>query len=440
MSRGTCAALGLAIAAPLATFGCGDNLAPLGDAGAQVDARGDAGPNDPQLIADLRPGNGNAGSSFPTFFVRFGDRACFTAFPVGVGPGILGCSDGTKAGTVVLREFDYYPHALVAIGDRLLALAGDDGAFGIYGSDGTTSGTTLVAETPGAIEGSFDGAARFGDSALFLVRDQGTSLWRSDGTPSGTTRLVNFTGNFASEIVTDASRAFFFVGTDLLAERGLWVTDGTAAGTRRVKAIDLGADTLNTDPVIIGPALYYHLGPTLWRFEGASAELVHGFVDGRTFAGARAASDMLFLRVTTPSEKVQELWTSDGTNSGTIRLHQGPIAWLAVLDDTLYFLGGGMLWRSDGTAPGTVVVAPVGQAADLPPSVTDGRLFFASADSAGAEPWRSDGTLAGTALWFDLAPGAPGSRAYGFTAVPGRIVFAADDGPSGVELWSAPAP
>src|SRR3954451_9617952 len=57
----------------------------------------------------------------------------------------------------------------------------------------------------------------------------------------------------------------------------------------------------------------------------------------------------------------------------------------------------------------------------------------------GLEPWRSDGTPAGTTLLRDIRPGLPDSiGTENYNASPradGRIVFPANDGITGNELW-----
>ncbi len=54
------------------------------------------------------------------------------------------------------------------------------------------------------------------------------------------------------------------------------------------------------------------------------------------------------------------------------------------------------------------------------------------------EPWSSDGTAAGTIRQGDLAPGAAASSPGPFTLAHGQILFGADDGEHGRELWAVP--
>jgi ELWxxDGT repeat protein len=146
----------------------------------------------------------------------------------------------------------------------------------------------------------------------------------------------------------------------------------------------------------------------------------------------------------------QELWKSDGTESGTVRVKSIPDAsgfslGHGELDGTLFFNmdtpeSGVELWKSDGTEAGTVRVK------DICPgtcSASPGRLltlggavyFNAFSPDSGVELWKSDGTEAGTVRVKDICPGACGSFPGYLTAVDGSIFFPANDGTHGVELW-----
>src|SRR5438045_4071172 len=101
-----------------------------------------------------------------------------------------------------------------------------------------------------------------------------------------------------------------------------------------------------------------------------------------------------------------DLWRSDGTASGTVKLFSGPASDLIWAGNTLYFAGGDAdsgveLWRSDGTAGGTARVADVipGAASSNPRmlGVIGGSLLFGARGATGGyELWKTDGTAAGT--------------------------------------------
>jgi ELWxxDGT repeat protein len=65
-------------------------------------------------------------------------------------------------------------------------------------------------------------------------------------------------------------------------------------------------------------------------------------------------------------------------------------------------------------------------------------LFFTVYDDAhGVELWKSDGTAAGTMMVKDVRPGTVGSYPLYLTAVGQKLVFAADDGAHGQEVWAS---
>src|SRR5205085_2313751 len=126
--------------------------------------------------------------------------------------------------------------------------------------------------------------------------------------------------------------------------------------------------------------------------------------------------------------------------------------YLTAVGGTLFFvaddgLNGRELWKSDGTAVGTVLVKDINPGSaygfpstSSPSSLTavGGTLFFAANDGTnGKELWKSDGTPAGTVLVKDINPGSADSYPNGLTAVGGTLYFAADDGVHAQELWSS---
>lgn len=131
----------------------------------------------------------------------------------------------------------------------------------------------------------------------------------------------------------------------------------------------------------------------------------------------------------------REPWRTDGTEAGTVLVKDinpgaGPSilyspALQATLNRMFFFraydgVHGNELWRSDGTAEGTVLVKDINPgASDASPDslfVTDGMLYFSANDgTTGTELWKSDGTDSGTVRVADIDPGAGGSSPYSFT-------------------------
>lgn len=151
-----------------------------------------------------------------------------------------------------------------------------------------------------------------------------------------------------------------------------------------------------------------------------------------------------------------ELWKSDGTAAGTILVkdinHSNRLISrssspqeLTVVGSTLFFTAddgvhGRELWKSDGTFAGTVLVKDINQAGDSEPTGlvdAQGTLFFSAyEDKHGTELWVSDGTQAGTHMVADLAPGGS-SFPSDLTVVKKTVFFVANDGVVGRRLWSS---
>jgi ELWxxDGT repeat protein len=149
----------------------------------------------------------------------------------------------------------------------------------------------------------------------------------------------------------------------------------------------------------------------------------------------------------------RELWKSDGTANGTVLVKDvwpGPASSepraLANISGTLYFIASmgperWELWKSDGTANGTVRVSGSVNLfrtgiPDQPAVEYNGAIYFrgSGTDGSGLELWRTDGTGAGTELVKDIYPGGD-SLPQGLTVYGGELYFTAETTPVWPELW-----
>ncbi|WNG39677.1 HYR domain-containing protein [Archangium violaceum] len=179
-------------------------------------------------------------------------------------------------------------------------------------------------------------------------------------------------------------------------------------------------------------------------------------------SGADGSSPSSFLRmgetlyfVASDAASGAELWKSDGTEGGTVRVKDiNPLGasskptLMTALGGVLLFSAndgqhGSELWRSDGTEAGTTMVREIGEGLEAS-GITDmivmgGKVFLAAADHvAGRELWETDGTFGGTRLVADVQPGGRSSiTARSMRLLGNTLFFAADDGTHGYEVWTS---
>ena len=97
------------------------------------------------------------------------------------------------------------------------------------------------------------------------------------------------------------------------------------------------------------------------------------------------------------------------------------------------------MWKSDGTASGTVMVKDIrsGSGSSSPYGFTAvGNTLYFSADDGtnGYELWKSDGTASGTVMVKDINSGSSRSLPNQLTAIGNTLYFSADDGTNGYEV------
>lgn len=409
----------------------------------------------------------------------------------------LAISDGTPAGTqtlwVATANGGNSPNKSVTM-DGVLYTFLDDGVHGLelWRTDGTSSGTQMLADIHAGHDSGITGYSELValDGLVYFTAQSpatGMALWRTDGSAAGTTLVYDSYGIYGApgQLQTDGHELYF---TDIDPTNQFTTvlrTDGTPQGTTAVPGVNVTFQP--SFGVLDGVILHARLAQGLWRTDGTP---------GGTFAlpgplpvGSTRLGDRL---VYLGNETNVPLWTSDGTvagtrmllataggtvNSGSLRPWRGGLARLsgtellftdgtpggttitqlplpsdprsyAFAEHQLYVVAedaahGRELWKSDGTAAGTVRVTDLasgfqnGVASVFATPLGDRVLLSASNGLDGLEPYVSDGTAAGTVRLADLSP--LGSSNPQFLGLAGdRVFYLADDGTTGPEPGSLP--
>jgi len=344
-----------------------------------------------------------------------GDRLLFAR-----GATKLWASDGTAMGTEQIA--DTFSGAIDGrireihdvAGVAFVAVAGEGPTVGaLWSTDGTSDGTRIVADllAPSRLA-SRDGTLYFSAPTAPRI----AALWRSDGSAVGTVPVATFSALSERRrpeigpLFAGDDEVFFSLAR--LGRTDLWRSDGTELGTTRVK--------------------------TLPAVQGAPGKLV--------IAGGAFAGDLLVFTHPTEFAFFDQLWRSDGTAAGTqpIVADYGYVApsTLTRIGDRVLFVAfgdsiGGLdrwqLWGTDGSDAGTDLLFD-GDVRGAPYAVGDVVYFCGEKDDSDYRVWRSDGTAAGTVLAYGRTPRCSGD----FAATAGRLLFPAHNDRYGTEPWSGP--
>jgi ELWxxDGT repeat protein len=301
-------------------------------------------------VKDIMPG---PGGSSPREMTVMGSRIFFSAND-GLRGRELWVTDGTAAGTKRVADIrsgakGSSPKELTAVGHTLFFTA-DDGNRGreLWKSDGTATGTRLVR--------NINKASRF-------MEDVGA--FYSDHTGD----LISFRGKlFFSPLRISVGQ---YDGT-VWGE--LWVSDGTKAGTKPFYLDDYDTILWPEELTKVGSRLYFRAGEDLWRSDGSGAG-TRSMGEVSPYELTNVGGTLFFrgnewlLEDGNWGSTREGLWKSNGTKASTVFVKAFPptepwccqpgvtIDQLTNVDGTLYFTLDEDLWRSDGTTDGTVRIA-----------------------------------------------------------------------------------
>lgn len=411
-------------------------------------------------------------SGAPTPQIVFEGRLVFSV-PDDYAGTELWTTDGTDGGTALLADAAAGSEAgfvrmIGVMGSAFYFIGAGNHLWRSAGTRATTAQVGDVTVRPPILGASVGGPLVFEDSILFASADgdEGSELWTSDGTEGGTVLVADINPGAASSTPSAITRfgdEVLFYANDGTHGVEPWITDGTAAGTRLVSDINPGAGGTNVTSARIHTidAMAYldaddgvH-GVELWRTDGTSAgtvmvrDLMPGPESATPTSFTTIGRTLLFVALAPGVGREPHL--SDGTAEGTRLLLDigGPATTSSVhafaeLGDVALFAAddgvhGRELWRTDGTAAGTVLVADVwpGPASGigLEPVHVGGRVYFTGSDGTSAgDVFVTEGSRV-RSLSVQSRTSTESSAPDPFVKVGARVIFTADDGEHGRELW-----
>lgn len=279
-------------------------------------------------------------------------------------------TDGTIEGTYMVKDINTKPASSFAkpifgLGNYLYFMADDiSHGYEIWRTDGFTS--ALYADLNGSygsnshvMSSSYNYNVKFRNS---YIADINTKFYQF--TPDGNMKSLDFLPIYYFSIPHEYKNLLYFMGSD----GNLWKTDCTIQGTK--KAIHLDSTGNGTgywgvnDLKTMGNILFFtsNNGSIFWKTDGTKngTSKLYTFLEGNrtdiahNYLTSWVGNSMIYFQKYNYSTQTIELWASDATPSGTVKLNVDAfLKVLGVLNNKLYFVNNNTLWQSDGTIEGT---------------------------------------------------------------------------------------
>ncbi len=405
----------------------------------------------------------------------------------------LWVSDGTVAGThqvltvVPAGLGSFTPANLIDVnGTVYFSIRGNNYNDQLWKTDGTEGGTVLVKDLYDAdwtkAGSGISNLTAVEDKVYFTAMIPGQNyqfsnyLWTSDGTTANTYQITDEVVEVMQMVggtSADGQTVVYFTGSysyNRYGQRYLWVTNGHMGNA----AIATGNNDVNIYQwnriLNVNNVLYFsgyantqsYQTTNLYKYDIAAANGItpvkllntgmneYGRYSLLNYFGNDANGQIFFTVYDAPTNKNQ-FWKTDGTSLGNTLLKDNLFAYnINPVGNEIYFYGsdstgGGELWKSNGTAGGTVQIKDInpGVNSSSPSYITYSQgssVFFSANDGQkGIELWKSNGTAAGTALVKDInTTTTSSSYPYSATVLDNQVFFGASDGRGGPNrLWKS---
>lgn len=341
-------------------------------------------------------------------------------------------SDGTAAGTQLVKTFSTPPTNLLQLGDKVLFVADyPHSIVGVWQSDGTLDGT-FTLKGPFARISSL---VELNGNVYFLAGNftQQSELWKINFQSHEATLIKIFDNPGYYGYLQKSGRNNLLLSIYYFDHNELWVSDGTTEGTRIFAATQSSADqlwwgpsaregkayffkTINDGPLVVEASIWLsdgtEDGTTLVKSvsgEGVGLQLAEDLSDKLlVFISAQGQSAYWGVdKETAVAEKLPEIPTPTDQNSDTYY-----VTYYANVGRQFFFVVNKVdtaqkeLWVTDGSVAGTRRLKNYPDSAVEQLAGADGRVFFMvwpgwpQTENA-AQLWTSDGTVSGTSMVTD---------------------------------------
>ncbi|WP_193218042.1 MULTISPECIES: T9SS type A sorting domain-containing protein [unclassified Imperialibacter] len=366
---------------------------------------------------EITPVSGDGYSNTINYIAPLGDKLFidrFYFYSYAGEPALVDPADGSVTFIKDINPSGYaYTYDVFSAGDKVYFRSYDGNGYDIWVTDGTESGTFKI------ISGSYSSIKYFSNGNLTFISLNNNQVWATDGTLDGTKKISN-DGVYTYYMTGASTENYFYYtirGSNNLYQ--IFKSDGTPEGTNMIAqsesfnisyVFDIDGEvyystysdgtinfnryreaqnqsvTVASHPYAIsffasnGSDAYFidSVSPyRIWKLDvsSGSAEMIVTFANNQYYQGSLNgfAGDKLVFAIYSP-DTGNELWVTDGTESGTGLLkdiYPGPFS---------------SLYNTNRLFESNVL----------------GKIFFRARNpETGQEVWVSDGTSSGTSLLED---------------------------------------
>ena len=283
----------------------------------------------------------------------------------------------------------------------------------LWSTDGTDEGTGPVTEAPTNHISEIEIAGQ----TLYMSIDRRLSSIDLSSESPQPIALSGVSHFFGGPLTAVGERVIYLANADD-GTRELWVSDGTQETTQPVTLVEDSGISFSGDMMTVGNRLFLQVRDAIGNVqlrqvtsgtEGLSNSILGSFESAENFA--TDGNRLYFVAIEGREHPNPRVWVSDGTVEGTVPYGDSLAGMnrgsnprpLFVHDQALYVTstdsgGNREIWKTDGTAGGTIFVAQLPRdvylqgASDPTTLSTSQHVFMIGSGKNGGELWASDGT------------------------------------------------